>query len=146
MIRRPPRSTLFPYTTLFRSNKETCSWSRVNEGRSCGLRGRQGIAQAGPAGCAKQCGYPRWSQTHPEGYGTSMGRWLGLQEELRPQQDHGGPGGGREQGPEGLWPLRSAPCARAHDALGRALMAAHLPYNFSVPGVFFGFKIIEDSK
>src|SRR5438874_8602607 len=23
MIRRPPRSTLFPYTTLFRSNRET---------------------------------------------------------------------------------------------------------------------------
>ena len=23
MIRRPPRSTLFPYTTLFRSNEET---------------------------------------------------------------------------------------------------------------------------
>lgn len=70
---------------------------------------------------------PRWSQTHPEGYGTSMGRWLGLQEELRPQQDHGGPGGSREQGPEGLRPLRSAPCGRAHDALGRALMAAGRP-------------------
>src|SRR3989337_3349901 len=27
MIRRPPRSTLFPYTTLFRSND---SWSEVN--------------------------------------------------------------------------------------------------------------------
>src|SRR3712207_8834249 len=26
MIRRPPRSTLFPYTTLFRSNG-TCPWS-----------------------------------------------------------------------------------------------------------------------
>src|SRR3712207_7571393 len=24
MIRRPPRSTLFPYTTLFRSDKEEC--------------------------------------------------------------------------------------------------------------------------
>src|SRR3712207_8133439 len=24
MIRRPPRSTLFPYTTLFRSQKECC--------------------------------------------------------------------------------------------------------------------------
>src|SRR5256885_13237106 len=31
MIRRPPRSTLFPYTTLFRSNKriwQTGSWQR----------------------------------------------------------------------------------------------------------------------
>src|SRR5690349_22115969 len=27
MIRRPPRSTLFPYTTLFRSTR--CRWSRA---------------------------------------------------------------------------------------------------------------------
>src|SRR3712207_7289605 len=26
MIRRPPRSTLFPYTTLFRSNQEGVYW------------------------------------------------------------------------------------------------------------------------
>src|SRR5690348_18074458 len=26
MIRRPPRSTLFPYTTLFRSHTNGCSW------------------------------------------------------------------------------------------------------------------------
>src|SRR5690554_7052053 len=31
MIRRPPRSTLFPYTTLFRSGNEA-------KGSSCGLR------------------------------------------------------------------------------------------------------------
>src|SRR5258705_7061982 len=30
MIRRPPRSTLFPYTTLFRSNRiETCRNERI---------------------------------------------------------------------------------------------------------------------
>src|SRR5947208_6806474 len=29
MIRRPPRSTLFPYTTLFRSNK-IASWDNSN--------------------------------------------------------------------------------------------------------------------
>src|SRR5436190_11118271 len=28
MIRRPPRSTLFPYTTLFRSRRTTRSWWR----------------------------------------------------------------------------------------------------------------------
>src|SRR3712207_8734117 len=33
MIRRPPRSTLFPYTTLFRSDQGT-QGSRVNPGRS----------------------------------------------------------------------------------------------------------------
>src|SRR3712207_7529598 len=26
MIRRPPRSTLFPYTTLFRSRAPACQW------------------------------------------------------------------------------------------------------------------------
>src|SRR3989449_6202544 len=30
MIRRPPRSTLFPYTTLFRSRAFTASWARRN--------------------------------------------------------------------------------------------------------------------
>src|SRR2546426_8372340 len=34
MIRRPPRSTLFPYTTLFRSLKtETNAWRRVEHRR-----------------------------------------------------------------------------------------------------------------
>src|SRR5438034_3778708 len=28
MIRRPPRSTLFPYTTLFRSNGGALSWAQ----------------------------------------------------------------------------------------------------------------------
>src|SRR2546425_2043162 len=28
MIRRPPRSTLFPYTTLFRSENSVCSFHR----------------------------------------------------------------------------------------------------------------------
>src|SRR5256885_4510460 len=28
MIRRPPRSTLFPYTTLFRSVRPGCGWNR----------------------------------------------------------------------------------------------------------------------
>src|SRR3712207_6992881 len=37
MIRRPPRSTLFPYTTLFRS------------GRGEGVPGEQGPAEAGEA-------------------------------------------------------------------------------------------------
>src|SRR3989449_8403836 len=36
MIRRPPRSTLFPYTTLFRSPRE------ARRGDPAGRRGRQG--------------------------------------------------------------------------------------------------------
>src|SRR3712207_7962093 len=39
MIRRPPRSTLFPYTTLFRS-------PRVHRAASCGLRGAHGALRA----------------------------------------------------------------------------------------------------
>src|SRR3712207_8784729 len=29
MIRRPPRSTLFPYTTLFRSSEADVTWMRI---------------------------------------------------------------------------------------------------------------------
>src|SRR2546425_1543610 len=32
MIRRPPRSTLFPYTTLFRSARACTSWRRARSG------------------------------------------------------------------------------------------------------------------
>src|SRR3712207_7810895 len=34
MIRRPPRSTLFPYTTLFRSWGDTCAMLHCNMGWS----------------------------------------------------------------------------------------------------------------
>lgn len=59
------------------------------------------------------------SKTVPDapGRGTSTGRWLGLQEGAEaPGRIMGGPVGSRERGPERLWPPRSAPCARAHDA------------------------------
>src|SRR5256885_8131885 len=35
MIRRPPRSTLFPYTTLFRSSRRREFGNRRDEGRCC---------------------------------------------------------------------------------------------------------------
>src|SRR5256885_3842946 len=40
MIRRPPRSTLFPYTTLFRSQRKKCTASRKRSRilSSAGLR------------------------------------------------------------------------------------------------------------
>src|SRR3990170_7995942 len=44
MIRRPPRSTLFPYTTLFRSQARTPPGSRSchsNRDRSAGLRSEE---------------------------------------------------------------------------------------------------------
>src|ERR1039458_10466847 len=39
MIRRPPRSTLFPYTTLFRSSATACSWFMMRV-RACTMRCR----------------------------------------------------------------------------------------------------------
>src|SRR5256886_10690112 len=53
MIRRPPRSTLFPYTTLFRSHRSTparqvACLSRSHRNRGGGARAhRQGQAPAG---------------------------------------------------------------------------------------------------
>src|SRR5260370_3593876 len=38
MIRRPPRSTLFPYTTLFRSYRSPSRWNITGEMRSSPLR------------------------------------------------------------------------------------------------------------
>src|SRR2546427_5333964 len=35
MIRRPPRSTLFPYTTLFRSRRRSAAISRFRTASSC---------------------------------------------------------------------------------------------------------------
>src|SRR2546429_3340623 len=40
MIRRPPRSTLFPYTTLFRSRAALVEWGRV--------AGEAGVAEVEP--------------------------------------------------------------------------------------------------
>src|SRR2546425_1999342 len=37
MIRRPPRSTLFPYTTLFRSNIDTRRLTQLRQHRARGL-------------------------------------------------------------------------------------------------------------
>src|SRR5438034_8195110 len=36
MIRRPPRSTLFPYTTLFRSHRKQMWWRRPDGRRGLG--------------------------------------------------------------------------------------------------------------
>src|SRR3712207_7983457 len=48
MIRRPPRSTLFPYTTLFRSRRPLAAYRRVGGGRSS--RQRAGRAERGGGG------------------------------------------------------------------------------------------------
>src|SRR3712207_8397295 len=45
MIRRPPRSTLFPYTTLFRSVDDLGDWHRI---RLAVLGGRRECLELGP--------------------------------------------------------------------------------------------------
>src|SRR5258705_8120279 len=49
MIRRPPRSTLFPYTTLFRSDR-TGAWiggQDIDQARQCTAFWLYGVAQIG---------------------------------------------------------------------------------------------------
>src|SRR3989449_8887667 len=59
MIRRPPRSTLFPYTTLFRSGTESGCWARAGGARraSSGARVRKRgsrNAERGTSGRARE--------------------------------------------------------------------------------------------
>src|SRR5256885_14730384 len=72
MIRRPPRSTLFPYTTLFRSVKLPVNWARrsglchsvahtmalvhsaMKSARCCRLRSTSQAAMASPMARAKR--------------------------------------------------------------------------------------------
>src|SRR2546425_13379026 len=49
MIRRPPRSTLFPYTTLFRSDRERRHWFPQPGGSLGAERGMAGIEHDGAA-------------------------------------------------------------------------------------------------
>src|SRR3712207_7987870 len=49
MIRRPPRSTLFPYTTLFRSWRATSGGGGTARGGGTTVRGRRAPVRAGPA-------------------------------------------------------------------------------------------------
>src|SRR2546422_6813908 len=57
MIRRPPRSTLFPYTTLFRSDRgggrlrargRRASWKDDRRGAAARERTRRGDSRGGP--------------------------------------------------------------------------------------------------
>src|SRR6266487_1579906 len=51
MIRRPPRSTLFPYTTLYGSGARPASWKSARSRRLPGRRGR-GSNRSRGASCA----------------------------------------------------------------------------------------------
>src|SRR3712207_8249707 len=70
MIRRPPRSTLFPYTTLFRSVKEVSHGSKVVSTRSAGCH-----AAAAPSagGTAWSTGKGKWHAMRWPGTGSTAG-------------------------------------------------------------------------
>src|ERR1051325_1301080 len=71
MIRRPPRSTLFPYTTLFRSPRSwTCRSSRC---RSCRARPSSAAASTGVPSCPTSANRARSSKTPTSCY-SSTGR------------------------------------------------------------------------
>src|SRR2546422_1469725 len=67
MIRRPPRSTLFPYTTLFRSRLEGpeqhdidgAEYHGSDEANGSGARDALGAARGGPLGGQEGHGHPR---------------------------------------------------------------------------------------
>src|SRR2546427_5339400 len=63
MIRRPPRSTLFPYTTLFRSRdpareRRPGSWPVAAAGYPSAQRGKGGFPSC------PRCDFPRRSEEH----------------------------------------------------------------------------------
>src|SRR2546422_8508932 len=52
MIRRPPRSTLFPYTTLFRSSSTQCSGTGASPQRNSSATTR---SRRAPSGSRARC-------------------------------------------------------------------------------------------
>src|SRR5256885_7383899 len=64
MIRRPPRSTLFPYTTLFRSYKKVSKEKRPNvRDPFAALRGRRGQRGHTGSGCGPSLRSAGWARS-----------------------------------------------------------------------------------
>src|SRR5256884_5425200 len=87
MIRRPPRSTLFPYTTLFRSRREryapTRSWNCASAGDLSQLHAVQpGLVVAGD-------GRKNRGRFHAGLGGTQKGRATGDRKSTRLNSSHG---------------------------------------------------------
>src|SRR2546430_13716307 len=63
MIRRPPRSTLFPYTTLFRSSKDAC----LNVNFPAGPAAEAGAMTLAPQGVGMVAGMHVDTRVEPRG-------------------------------------------------------------------------------
>src|SRR3712207_9561336 len=99
MIRRPPRSTLFPYTTLFRSRGAGRRVAGAVRGGWRGVRGRRGLR--GGAGDAVGVPDGRSTRVRVElrrGGGAGRGR-LGGRRGGRSRLERGREGGGLDRGP-----------------------------------------------
>src|SRR3712207_7508147 len=63
MIRRPPRSTLFPYTTLFRSSEYTSLVAATGSPRICSGLAYSGVSRRSPVRVRPLSSQPR-SEEH----------------------------------------------------------------------------------
>src|SRR2546428_8490303 len=64
MIRRPPRSTLFPYTTLFRSVESPCMVSTLDTRSSAFAALGPSVVHGRGRGCAMATGVVKRSEEH----------------------------------------------------------------------------------
>src|SRR2546430_11366630 len=111
MIRRPPRSTLFPYTTLFRSLRLIQRIFRWSEGRT---RLRQNLFEGVPEGLrGKAFGRkpPLGSEDGPIIPVADFRFWTGITDAVNggEQEIVSGTGSRTRRGPQGFqqWPQRS---------------------------------------
>src|SRR5256884_3022599 len=108
MIRRPPRSTLFPYTTLFRSRRGD-SALQAREAAGAGGRARLGARELGPYRRpdrgARAAVPPRDRRNHLGNGGIASPRSPGA----RPAGGPRGAGSGGAAGPEASHPVPQAP-------------------------------------
>src|ERR1035441_3817082 len=81
MIRRPPRSTLFPYTTLFRSRRQLRRDGRLavdhpGDGLQAHARQRSYVAHRGPGPGLSSFGYFHGTLIPSDNVSLLLHRWL----------------------------------------------------------------------
>src|SRR3989442_9745274 len=104
MIRRPPRSTLFPYTTLFRSDRVAPAPALLRQDRPA-ARADAPRAQGGPPGpVARDKGQPRAAVVPVRGSGDRRVGGGGARGGSGPPPDPPRPPGGRAPAVGGLRP------------------------------------------